>query len=497
VEDRIEERMHSGKPPGEGKCEDMGTSVPFNRRRFLKSAALGGGGLVAGAIGVNAMTPWVWPGRTPLEDNPSFWARSQAPPNEPLGRDLTVDVAVIGGGLTGLSSAYYIRTLSPEKSVAVLEAKGCGNGASGRNGAMVLTMTADRFMNFSDDPHMDMKIYDLTARNVRSLAQLSASTGIDCDLDTVGTLQVCNSEADVEAARTYVARAASLGMPVEYWDGKRLAAAIGSDVYLGGYFDPSGGHVNPMKLVRVFKSAAERAGASVYENTVVEHVDEGQVHVLRTRERHLVRAKSLVLACNAFAPNLGYFANSILLLREYVGMTRPLSEGELRALGWTSRAPFNDSRTEVYYFGVTQDRRVHIGGGVPQYSFNNAAPTSGDIDRHRRELRRELVRVFPALADVEFDVMWSGIIDWSLNAAPSVGHTGKYRNVFYGIGYSGHGVNLTSVFGRIIADLEAGRIGHWQQFPFVNSGFDYVPNEPFRWVAARAGVLWYTLTERK
>jgi gamma-glutamylputrescine oxidase len=218
--------------------------VSFDRRRFLKSAVLGGGGLVAGAVGVNAVTPWVWPGRVSLENNPSFWARSQAPPNAPLRKDLTVDVAVIGGGLTGLSSAYYIRSLSPEKSVAVLEAKGCGNGASGRNGAMVLTMTADRFMTFSDDPQMDKEIYDLTAGNVRSLAQLSASAGIDCDLDAVGTLQVCNSEADAEAAQAYVARAASLGMPVQYWDEQRLATAIGSDVYRGGYFDPSGGHVS-------------------------------------------------------------------------------------------------------------------------------------------------------------------------------------------------------------------------------------------------------------
>ena len=482
---------------GEDKREDHGTSVSLDRRSFLKSAALGSGALVAAAAGVNAITPWVWPERIRLESNPSFWARSQAPPNPPLRTDLTVDVAIIGGGLTGLSSAYYIRTLSPGKSVAVLEANGCGSGASGRNGAMILTMTADRFMNFSADPHMDKEIYDLTAGNIRLLTQLSASAGIDCDLDSVGTLQVCNSEADVDAARAYVARAASLGMPVEFWDRKRLAAAIGSDVYRGGYFDPSGGHVNPMKLVRVFKSAAERAGASVYENTVVEHVEEGKVHTLRTREGHLVRAKSLILACNAFAPNLGYFGNSILPLREYVAMTRPLSEGELGALGWHSRAPFNDSRTEVYFFGVTRDRRVHIGGGVPQYSFSNVAPTSGDVNVHRRKLERELVRVFPTLAGVEFDVMWSGIIDWSLNAAPSVGHTGKYRNVFYGIGYSGHGVNLTSVFGRIIADLEAGRIKPWQRFPFVNSGFDYVPNEPFRWVAAKAGVLWYTLMERE
>ena len=462
----------------------------LDRRHFLKSATLGGGVLV-GAAGVNALAPRFWSTRVPLERNAGFWARSQAPLNPSLTEDLTVDIAVVGGGLTGLSSAYYLRDLAPEKSVAVFEAQGCGNGASGRNGAMLLTMTADRFMSFSDDPRMDREIYDLTAANVRSLAELSASTGIDCDLDLVGTLQVCGSEADAEAARSYVARARPLGMPVEFWDRERLATAIGSEVYRGGFYDPNGGHVNPMKLVRAFKAAAEREGAKIYENTAIETIEEDRVHAIRTRDGHLVRAKSLVLACNAFAPNLGFFNNSILPLREYVGITRPLTDEELTALGWRSRAPFNDTRTEVYYFGLSRDRRVHIGGGVPQYDFNNAAAAPGDADLHRRQLGRELARVFPTLAGVQFDVMWSGMIDWSLSTAPSVGQTGRHRNIFYGMGYSGHGVNLTSVFGRIIADLAAGREGAWQRYPFVNSSFDYVPNEPFRWLAAKAGSLWY------
>src|SRR5580658_6814397 len=185
-----------------------------SRRRFLKHAAYTGGGVLFGAAGLNELSPWIWRERLKFEPNTSYWARSAGPRNPRLASDLDVDVAIVGGGFTGLSSAYYIRGASAQKSVAVLEAQGCGSGASGRNGAMVLTMTADRFMNFSNDPPMDKEIYHLTARNVLALAQLSASAGIDCDLDTVGTLQVCNSEADVAAARSYVARAASLGMPV-------------------------------------------------------------------------------------------------------------------------------------------------------------------------------------------------------------------------------------------------------------------------------------------
>jgi glycine/D-amino acid oxidase-like deaminating enzyme len=87
------------------------------------------------------------------------------------------------------------------------------------------------------------------------------------------------------------------------------------------------------------------------------------------------------------------------------------------------------------------------------------------------------------------------VVDWSLDASPSVGSIGMHRNIFYGLGYSGHGVNLTSVFGRIIADLEAGRADVWQHYPFVNAKLNYVPNEPFRWLAAASRLAWYRLTE--
>ena len=160
-------------------------------------------------------------------------------------------------------------------------------------------------------------------------------------------------------------------------------------------------------------------------------------------------------------------------------MTPPLSEQELLEIGWRERIPFNDSRTEVYYLGLTQDRRIHIGGGTPRYSFNNRAGSSGESASHVRQLREELARIYPKLSGIEFSMSWDGVIDRSLDAAPSVGCTGRHKNVFYGIGYSGHGVNLTSVFGRIIAELEAGR------------------EEPFRWLAAEAGISLYALGESK
>jgi gamma-glutamylputrescine oxidase len=459
-----------------------------SRRSFLKNSALIGSGALLGAAGLNQVSPSIWHQPLQIQPNDSFWARSQPAQNPELDTNLTVDVAVLGGGFTGLSAAYFIRRLSPHKRVVVLEARGCGNGASGRNGAMVLTMTADRFMNFGSDPSIDKRIYDLTVENIRFLTQLSSATGVDCELDIRGALQALDSDSDVREAKAYVRRAQSLGIPVEFWDAPRIADALGTKLYAGGFFDPNGGHVHPMKLVRVFKAAAESAGATIYENTMVNSVEPGEEHLISTNGGRTVRAKSLVLATNAFTPGLGFLRNLIVPLHEYIAVTQPFSEQELVEIGWNLRVPFNDCRIETVYLGLTQDRRIHIGGGAPRYAFNNRASGAGELRSHLLQLQRELARIYPKLAGVEFAQSWEGVIDWSLDESPSVGCIGRQKNIFYGIGYSGHGVNLTSIFGRIIADLEAGREELWKQYPFVNNHLYYVPNEPFRWLAAQTGI---------
>ncbi len=277
-----------------------------SRRAFLKKTALAGAGTLAGAAIVNAASPALLPEKIEFDPNRSHWARSQSPANPALEKDLEVDVVVIGGGFTGLSTAYYIRQSQPTKKVAVLEARFCGSGASGRNGAMVLTMTADRFMQMSADPAMDKRIYDLTAENIRQLQALSATTGIDCELEVNGALQVFNTKDDVESGRAYVAKARAAGMPVELWSKEQTSGAIGTGVYEGAFFDPNCGHVHPMKLVQVFKTAAESAGVEIYENTPVIGIEEGDTVRVHTSAGRTVRARSLMLAANAYSSRLGY-----------------------------------------------------------------------------------------------------------------------------------------------------------------------------------------------
>jgi glycine/D-amino acid oxidase-like deaminating enzyme len=466
-----------------------------NRRRFLKKAALAGSGGILGAAGLNQISPRIWREPMVFELNRSYWARSQPPQNPPLTENISVDVAVLGGGFTGLSTAYYIRSISPRKRVVVLEAMGCGNGASGRNGAMVLTMTDDRYMRLSADPAVDRRIYDLTAQNIQALLKLSAVTGIDCELETNGALQVLSTSEEVRAAQGYVQAARSVGIPVEYWNKQRVASAIGTGQYQGAFFDPNGGHIHPMKLVHVWKAAAESAGAEIYENTIVASIEEGPEHLVHTTAGLTIKAKSLVLATNAFTSRFGHFPNSIVPVHEYVAMTSPLSEQQLAEIGWRTRVPFNDSRTEVVYLGLTRDNRIHIGGGRPSYFFNNGLGGLNEAGPHYAQLRGELVRLYPGLEGIKFEATWGGVVDWSLNESPAVGRTGRHNNIFYGLGYSGHGVNLTSVFGRIIADLEAGYEESWKPYPFLNASLDYIPNEPFRWLGAQSGLTWYHLKD--
>jgi glycine/D-amino acid oxidase-like deaminating enzyme len=259
--------------------------------------------------------------------------------------------------------------------------------------------------------------------------------------------------------------------------------------------DPRGGQVHPGKLVGLWKAAATRTGAQIFEGTPVSAIEEGAVHRITTAGGQQVRAPVLVLATNAYTSRLGYLRNTVAPVFDYVGMTPVLSAAQLAAVGWKSGMPFNDSRTEVYYAGLTRDGRIHLGGGPVDYAFNDGTRDRANAPLRHAGLQRELERLYPALAGVGFETVWSGSVDMSLDGSPAVGQMGRHGNVYYGIGYSGHGVNLSSVFGRVIADLIAGRRESWTWLPFLDRLPPYIPNEPFRWLGAQFGLAATRLVE--
>lgn len=466
----------------------------MTRRNWLRGAAVTGG-VAIGSAGLNAVAPALFPETPAFDPNHSLWMRAQAPHNPPLTTDAEADVVVIGAGYTGLSAAYHIRKRSPRKSVIVVEARGAGNGASGRNGAMLLPNVANEYLRLVSPPELHKRIYDLTVESMRNLEALAARASIPDAIDHTGALEAFASEESAGEGREYVEKTRRLGIPVRYLDREGTAALIGTRAYAASVFDPNAGHVHPMKLVRVVKEAAEAEGVRIYEDSSVRQVEEGAAIRLHMAGGQTVKARAIVLATNAFTSKLGYFRNTIAPVYNYVAVTRPLTGPELASTGWAGRMPFNDSRKLVHYLGRTADGRIHIGGGPAPYDWNNGVRERSD-GQAATILEEELLRLYPSLRGVGFEMAWNGMVDMTLDWAPLVGSTGTHNNVFYGLGYCGHGVNLTFLFGRIIADLEAGGERAWAEYPFVNRRAPYLPNEPFRWLGIRATSLYYRFTDR-
>ena len=467
------------------------------RRGFLKTTAVAGAGTVAGAAALNALSPSLYEEKLVFDSNKSYWSRALSGPHSSLQQDLEADVAIIGGGFTGLSAGYYLKQAEPHLRVVLLEARRCGNGASGRNGAMLLTMTADRYMEWSGDAALDKRLYDLTVDNIRRLKALSEKTGVDAEIEQNGALQVCNTRDLAERGRSFIEKARPAGFPFEFWEQERIFESIGTKAYPGALFDPSSGQVHPGKLVQVFRAAAESVGVEILEMTPVMHLEPGEPARLTAENGRIVKAKHVILATNAFTSKLGFLRRTVSPIFEYIGITAPLSEARVAEIGWQKRIPFNDSRTEVFYLGLTRGNRVHIGGGPADYVFNNGLREPAGAERRFARLREELGRIYPSLAAEPFEITWSGLVDYSLDQTPSVGRLAGSANIYYAIGFSGHGVNLTSVFGRIISDLIRGKERDWTWLPYLNRVPLYTPNEPFRWAGLQLASEYYRLSDPK
>ncbi len=460
-----------------------------SRRSFLKMTALSGGALAAAGIGI----PYaLGESRACFELNDSFWALEKPPPSLPLSEDLTVDVAIIGGGYTGLSCAWHLAKDAPGLRVILLEARQIGHGASGRHGGMVMPQTGVESFEIASDLETHKLVYDLTVKGMASLRRLVQDTGVDCDLQLDGYVHTFLDEEDQQYYEEYVEQAVRAGLPLELMDEDETARELGTEVFAGGVYDPNGGSVHAMKLVKALAKAALDAGVRIFEDSPVVDIEERETLVLRVGAgNRTVRARAIVLATNGYTSKLGYFRNQVMPLHVQTAVTPPLTAGQIADIAWDSRLPFFDSRNALYHVVLTPDDRIVIGGGSAEYFFGNGLCYRGNLPAMADMMRGELGRMYPALRGISFDYVWNGILGVSYYGAPSVGVTGKFRNIYYGLAYSGQGVNLSFLFGEVIAALHQGQKHPWLETPYAGDSLPYIPPEPFRWIGAQFALKYY------
>jgi gamma-glutamylputrescine oxidase len=373
---------------------------------------------------------------------------------ETLRGSIHADVAVLGGGIAGCSAALHLAKRGYR--VVLLEARSVGYGASGRSGGQTIFGLAVSQKTLAAEVGRDdaRHLFDLSIEALDLTQSLIAENAIDCEYHA--------NHVHVAVKRRHLQElddwARELHEDYDYRSARllnrdELRAHVQSDRYLGGLIDPRSGHLHPLKFTRGVARAAEAAGAKIFENSQVLRYDDGPEVTVHTAHG-TVRCAQLVLCGNAYigavAPPL---ARRILGVGTYIIATEPLGEERVRAL-LPSNAAIADINWILDYFRRSADHRLLFGGRV---SYSAMQPP-----RLAESMRQRMLRIFPTLADVRVAYAWGGYLDITMNRAPDFGRLAP--NVFYCQGFSGHGMSLTGLAGKLVAEAVAGTAERFDVF---------------------------------
>jgi glycine/D-amino acid oxidase-like deaminating enzyme len=425
------------------------------------------------------------------DQNRSVWvAESEAPrPTPPLLGPITADVAIVGGGFTGVSTAWHLRQRRTDLGVVLLEAGALGHGASGRNGGQVL-----HWINgvTPKTPDQARRIHAATGMGIDLAEELATRFAPRGTFRRQGALEVYTDARRAEAAHAHAEELAAAGIPAEFLPESKLGIAGAH----GAVLDPLAGRLNGFALLQALRPALVEAGVVVHEGTPVLRVRAGKEIALETRGGE-VRARALVLATNGYTPALGFFRAGLLPLHSHVIATAPLSDEQWRRIGWGRWDGFTDDLDRIAYACRTPGGRLLFGGGGnAAYAFRYGGrplPTERSGERAAPFLQGVLERYFPGVAGAPIAHRWAGLLGLTLDRICSMGVTGEHRNVYHALGYSGHGVALALLAGRVLADLYDGNHEAWRDLPFYQKRLRPMPPEPARWLGYQ---VWTRLTGR-
>jgi glycine/D-amino acid oxidase-like deaminating enzyme len=418
----------------------------------------------------------------------SFWLATYGSytPNPPVQGDLTVDIAIVGGGFTGLSTAYNLRKDNPGMSVAVLESEVIGYGASGRNGGFSMTLfgmepTVTKLF-FGQQRTVEAHRY--MERSVDYVDALVKEHNIQSDYWFPGFLRAATTPGFARRIQHDLKILSDMGITgIEWIDAQRLRAEVDSPMFLGAWWEPRCGLLNPAKQVRELKRIAQQAGAQVYEETPVTEIQRGARLTLKT-PGGTVTADKLLLATNAYSHLIPEIASKQTPVFTHMVVTAPLSAAQRAGIGWQNRQGIEDARNLVHYFRLTADNRLAMGGSDVTLAYGSDMGHDANY-RIFADLERDVVRLFPGLRGITFTHRWGGPVSVPTQMAPAMGYVGDQR-VLYSLGCVGHGVSLTHLNGRTLADLLCEKKTDLTDVWFVNRRLLPWPAEPLRFLVSHA-----------
>jgi glycine/D-amino acid oxidase-like deaminating enzyme len=431
---------------------------------------------------------------SPQHSSGALWADAlTGPARAPLPGDRDADVAIVGGGFTGLWTALELRRRDPSLRIAVIEREQIGFGASGRNGGWCSALLPMGISATSPNPDAARALARAMVATVEGFGTATEELGIDCDFRHDGWLQGAMTRAQVRRLHEELAEAERWGLSGPRWlDRTQARDRLAIDGLLGAVFTPHCAVLHPGKLVRGLADAAQLRGIDIYEHTAAVELVPGAVHTDRGR----VRADVVVRATEAFTRSLSGMRRDLAPIYSLMIATEPLPPSVWDAIGWRERFAYNDARNLIIYAQRTADDRIALGGrGAPYHFGSRIDPRFDRVDSVHEALTDTLHRLFPVTRDHAITHRWGGPLGAPRDWHCSVGFD-RQRSLAWAGGYVGDGVATSNLAGRTLADLICGHDTELTRLPWVGHESRRWEPEPLRWLGINGALAMTASVDR-
>jgi glycine/D-amino acid oxidase-like deaminating enzyme len=424
----------------------------------------------------------------------SYWlatAGDDLAPRPALDGSSDADVAILGAGLTGLWTAFYLARRDPSLRIVILERETAGFGASGRNGAWCapdLNISMGRLARLHGEDSaraMQQATYD----SVDEVGRATAEAGIDAGFHRGGELLVARGPHGAPSLEEAYAEYERFGFGDRYrlLDAAETAAKVRIQGAIRGLFTDAAAVVHPGRLVRGLARHVEALGVVIHEGTAVTgfRPKDATGRAGLVTDRGEVRAPVIVLAGEAYLTELPPLHRQLIPLWSLIVLTEPVSDAAWAEIGWANREVVASTRMSIDYLSRTEDGRILFGGRGAPYRFGS--PIRPEYDRHgpTHEALKGFVREwFPMLGDIAFTHEWGGPLGMPRDWHPTMAFDPR-TGIATARGYIGHGVSTTNLAGRVLTDLITGTPSPLTSLPLVNHRSRNWEVEPFRWIGVR------------